>query len=66
MLKAQWRGKLARKPAVAYGTSPAAILPHYIQFGVKEMTLDASIPVTVQDHKVNGSADQALVGAIMM
>ena len=31
---------------------------------VKEMTLGASIPLTTQGHKVNGTVDQALVGAI--
>ena len=31
---------------------------------VKEMTLGASIPLTAQGHKVNGTADQALVGVI--
>ena len=31
---------------------------------VKEMTLWASIPLTAQGHKVNGTVDQALVGAI--
>ena len=35
-----------------------------LTLSVKEMTLGASIPLTTQGHKVNGTVDQALVGAI--
>ena len=51
------------KRALGIETPPKAETVHAL-ISVKEMTLGASIPLTAQGHKVNGTVDQALVGAI--